>query len=83
MGTTTRQIMMEQLFDLEKTIAQLNVRVGQLQKSLRQGPSVSADRPTMTRSSLRRLFGGWKSTGMSSAMVRENRRVERHATALF
>lgn len=84
MGTTKRRIiMMEQLFDLEKTIVQLKLRVGQLQKSLQQEPTVSADRPTRKRSSLRSLFGGWKSTGMSAAMIRENRRVERHAASLF
>jgi len=83
MGTTKRQIMMEQLFDLERTIVQLKLRVGQLQKNLQQEPTVCADRLTTQRSSLRSLFGGWKSTGMSGAMIRENRRVERHAASLF
>jgi hypothetical protein len=82
MGTTTRQIMMEQLFDLEKTIVQLKLRVGQLQKSLQQGSAASPDCPTKKRSSVRNLFGGWRPAGMSVAMIRENRRVERHA-ALF
>jgi hypothetical protein len=83
METTKRQIMMEQLFDLEKTIVQLKLRVGQLQKNLQQEPTVSADPPTTKRSSLRSLLGGWKSTRMSAAMIRENRRVERHAASLF
>lgn len=83
MGTTKPQIMMEQLFDLEKTIVQLTLRVGQLQKSLQQELTVSADRPTKIRSSLRSLFGSWKLAGRSTAMIKENRRVERHAASLF
>lgn len=83
MGTIKRQILMEQLFDMEKTIMQLKLRVGQLQKSLQQESAASVDRPTTKRSSLRGLFGSWKPTGMSAAMIRENRRVERHAASLF
>lgn len=83
MRTTKRQIMMEQLFDLEQTIVHLKLRVGQLQKSLQQESTVFAARPTKKRSSLRSLFGGWKTAGTSAAMIRENRRVESHAASLF
>ena len=82
MGTTQRQVMMEQLFDLEQTIVRLKLRIGQLQKSLHQESTMSADRPIKKRSSLRSLFGG-KPAGMSASMIRENRRVERHAASLF
>ena len=82
MGTTDRRMMLERLYDLEKTIVQLNQRVGQLQRKVDHGRIWQKDEPRKG-SCLRSLFGVWRQAGTAVAAIRENRRVERHATSLF
>jgi hypothetical protein len=82
MGAGERLQFLERLHDLEKTIAVLNQRVSRLQHELNRG-HVPAGSVLPKGSRLRALFGNWKQSGMAAAMVRQNRRVERHAPSLF
>ncbi len=82
MGASERLQLMERLYDLEKTIATLNQRVSRLQQEVNHG-RVTPPSGALKGSCLRTLFGGWRQGGMAAAMVRQNRRVERHASSLF
>jgi hypothetical protein len=81
MGASERQYLMNRLYDMEQTIAGLHQQVSRLQRE------VNRDRVTpglgfFKGSCLRSLFGGWRQNEMVARMVRQNRRVERHAASL-
>ena len=82
MGAGERLQFLERLYDLEKTIAALNQRVSRLQQELNRG-HIPAGSIVPKGSCLRALFGNRRQNGMAAAMVRQNRRVERHAPSLF
>ena len=82
MGAGERLQFLERLYDLEKTIVALNRRVSRLQQELKRG-YVPAGSVLSKGCCLRALFGNWRQSGMTAAMVRQNRRVERHAPSLF
>ena len=82
MGAGERLQLMERLHDMEKTIALLHQRVSQLQQEVSQGRAMQS--PALLKGScLRTLFGGQRQNGLVAGMVRQNRRVERHAASLF
>ena len=82
MGAGERQQLMERLHDMEKTIALLHQRISQLQREVKQGRTVQP--PVFLKGScLRTLFGGQRQNGLVAGIVRQNRRVERHAASLF
>jgi hypothetical protein len=77
-----RMELLERLYDLEKTIVALNQRVSRLQQELNHGRI--ATRTVLQKGScLRSLFGTLRQSGVAAVMVRQNRRVERHAPSLF
>ena len=82
MGAGERLQLLERLYDLEKTIVALNQRVSKLQRELNHGHI--ATRSVLQKGScLRSLFGNLRQSGAAAGMVRQNRRVERHAPSLF
>lgn len=79
MGISEHRQLRERLSELERTILSLNNRVRELQRELDQGHVTRA--PTFAKQSCwGSLFKGWKQNGTSIGMVRQNRRVERHAS---
>jgi hypothetical protein len=82
MGVGERQYLMKRLQDMEQTIVLLHQRVSRLQREVdcgrvRQSPGF------LKGSCLRALFAGWGQGERGAGIVRQNRRVERHAAALF
>jgi hypothetical protein len=79
--TQSQQIMVERLSDLERTVAQLTGRIGELQREMQQA-SVP-QRRGHGGSCLRALFRGMGFGGKSRRPIRENRRVQHHEHCLF
>jgi hypothetical protein len=75
------QIMSERLNQLERTVARLTGRIGELQKELQQTSQLRARRPT--GSCLQTLFRGIGLAGETRRPIRENRRVQHHEHCLF
>ena len=82
MGMGERQHLMKRLRDMEETIVVLHQRISRLQHEVDHGRVTQPIR-FLRGSCLRALFGGWRQSEMVARMVRQNRRMERHATSLF
>jgi hypothetical protein len=81
MGAGEHQHLIKRLSHMEQTIALLHQRVSRLQHD------VDHSRGTQTGgflkgSCLRVLFGGRKQSTRGAGIVRQNRRVERHAASI-
>ena len=78
MGANERQYLMKRLSDMEHTIAMLHQRVSRLQREISRVPPG----PSFFKGPcFRALFAGWRQDEMVARMVRQNRRVERHAAS--
>lgn len=82
MGVGERQYLMKRLHDMEQTIALLHQRVSRLQREIDYG-RIRQGAGFLKGSCLRALFAGWGQGERDAGIVRQNRRVERHAAALF
>ena len=82
MGAGEHQHLMKRMSHMEQTIARLHQQISRLQHDV----DYSRRAPTggfLKGSCLRVLFGGWRQSVRGAGIVRQNRRVERHAAALF
>ncbi len=81
MVTQRQQVMVDRLYELERMVVQLNGRIGELQRELKQTAALPERR--MGGSYLRNLFGGFRTGHEARTPIRENRRVQRHEHCLF
>ena len=82
MGAGEHHYLMKRLSYMEQTVALLHQRVSRLQRDVdhSRGTQIAA---FLKGSCLRILFGRWRQSAKGVGIVRQNRRVERHAAALF
>ena len=79
--TQSQQSMVERLSDLERTVAQLTGRIGELRREIQQTSVLQGRR--QGGSCLRTLFRGMGFAGELRRPIRENRRVQHHEHCLF
>ena len=82
MGAGEHQYFMKRLSYMEQTIALLHQQVSRLQRDVDHNRGMQTA-GFFKGSCLRVLFGGWRQPVKDVTIVRQNRRVERHAASLF
>jgi hypothetical protein len=82
MGAGEHEYLMKRLSHMERTISLLHQRVSRLQRDVDHSRGVQTPGFLKGRC-LRVLLGRWRQRVRDVAIVRQNRRVERHAASLF
>lgn len=81
MGAGEQEYLMKRLSHMEQTISLLHQRVSRLQRDVDHSRVQTAG--FLKGPCLRALLGRWRQRVKDGKIVRQNRRVERHAASLF